>query len=404
MRLLDIAFKDILQILRDWKSAIFLVLMPLMFTVFFGFMLRGAEADPRAPVGIINQDSGGKLAGRLQQWFEDSGLVKVQSLTGQDAAKADALVRDERLLAVLIIPQGFSERALAGDSIPAEIIVKNGLPAGMAASSLLQSGVKRLLGSVESALLSAEATSARQPFADEAARGAFINQALERALAEWQQPPLSVAAQPAAGALAAKTQAPSGFLQSSPGMLVQFSIFTLITSAMVLVLERKTRTLQRLLVAPISPAGVVAGHLLAMFLVVFFQQVLLIAVGQIFFQVTYLQQPLATLLLMVALSLWVCSLGLLISAWAKSEERVILASLIAMFVFAIFGGAWFPLELAGKAFIAIGHAAPTAWAMDGFQNIVLRGLGLNSVLLPAGILLAYAAVFFGAAVWRFRFD
>ena len=42
--------------------------------------------------------------------------------------------------------------------------------------------------------------------------------------------------------------------------------------------------------------------------------------------------------------------------------------------------------------------------MDGFQNIVLRGLGLASVLLPAGVFLGYAVVFFGIAVWRFRFE
>ena len=42
--------------------------------------------------------------------------------------------------------------------------------------------------------------------------------------------------------------------------------------------------------------------------------------------------------------------------------------------------------------------------VHGWQNIVVRGLGLGSVLLPAGILLAYTAAFFGLAVWRFRFE
>jgi hypothetical protein len=42
--------------------------------------------------------------------------------------------------------------------------------------------------------------------------------------------------------------------------------------------------------------------------------------------------------------------------------------------------------------------------MDGFQAVVVRGLGLHSVLLPAGVLLAYALGFFGLAVWRFRFE
>ncbi len=42
--------------------------------------------------------------------------------------------------------------------------------------------------------------------------------------------------------------------------------------------------------------------------------------------------------------------------------------------------------------------------MDGFQNVVLRGQGVSAVLLPAGAVLAYAAAFFGLAVWRFRFE
>jgi ABC-2 type transport system permease protein len=58
----------------------------------------------------------------------------------------------------------------------------------------------------------------------------------------------------------------------------------------------------------------------------------------------------------------------------------------------------------GPVTMIVGHVLPTAWAMEGFQNLVLRGLGLSAVLLPAGLLLAYAAAFFGLAVWRFRFE
>ena len=47
---------------------------------------------------------------------------------------------------------------------------------------------------------------------------------------------------------------------------------------------------------------------------------------------------------------------------------------------------------------------PTAWALDGFQNIALRGQGLEGVLLPAGIVGAYAVLFYALALWRFRFE
>jgi ABC-2 type transport system permease protein len=187
-------------------------------------------------------------------------------------------------------------------------------------------------------------------------------------------------------------------------MIVQFAIFGLNTSAMVLVLERKSRTLQRLLTTPIARAEVIAGHVLAMFTVVFLQQALLVAAGQLAFGVDYMREPLATLLVMVTLGLWTASLGLLVGAISKSEDQVIMWALIAMFVFAAMGGAWFPLDITGQTFSTIGHLMPTAWAMDGFQNIVMRGLGLESVLLPAGIVLAYAVVFFALAVWRFKFE
>ena len=52
MRVLDLTIKDIKQVTRDWKSALFLVVMPILFTLFFGFILGGVYdvARPSIPV------------------------------------------------------------------------------------------------------------------------------------------------------------------------------------------------------------------------------------------------------------------------------------------------------------------------------------------------------------------
>ena len=34
MRILDLTIKDIKQVIRDWKSALFLIVMPIIFTLF----------------------------------------------------------------------------------------------------------------------------------------------------------------------------------------------------------------------------------------------------------------------------------------------------------------------------------------------------------------------------------
>ena len=185
-------------------------------------------------------------------------------------------------------------------------------------------------------------------------------------------------------------------------MIVQFAIYGLLFAGGILVSERNSRALRRLLTTPVVRWQIIAGHVLASFLVVIAQEAILIAFGQLVFKVDYLRQPAATLAMAAAVAIWAASLGLLIGVVSKKEEHVVLWSLAAMFLLAGLGGAWFPLDVTGKTFAAIGHLLPSAWAMDGFQNIILRGQGFESILLPVGILLGYTLLFFGISIWRFR--
>ena len=406
MRVIDLALKDLLQIGRDRKSAFFLVVMPILFTLFFGLIFgSSADGDPRLPVGFVDYDQGSALSTSLHSLLEASDAIRPVLLEGDEADSVGDSVRDGDLAGAVIVPPGFGEQMLAGEEPRLTVIVDSNTQAGHTASNAIQAATTRLLGAVETARLSAETFEAQEGFESEAASRAYLDEALALASEAWRQPPLTVAVEQAvAPAEEGAEISPNVYSQSSPGMIVQFVVFGLNTSAMVLVLERRSRTLQRLLTTPITRTQVIAGHVLAMFTVVFLQQALLVAVGQLAFGVDYMREPLAILLVMVALALWVASLGLLIGAASKSEDQVIMWALMAMFVFSALGGAWFPLDITGQAFAAIGHLTPTAWAMDGFQNIVLRGLGLGSVLLPAGILLAHAVVFFGLAVWRFKFE
>ena len=43
MRMIDLALKDLTQLIRNWKAATFLLIMPLAFTLFFGFLFDGAS-------------------------------------------------------------------------------------------------------------------------------------------------------------------------------------------------------------------------------------------------------------------------------------------------------------------------------------------------------------------------
>lgn len=406
MRIIDLAAKDLLQIMKDRKSAGFLLAMPIMFTLFFGWMFTNAFAgeDPRLPVGVINNDVDNPISISLLNLLEMSEIVRPVVEEEATLSSMRTAVDEEQLAAAIHIPEGYGVALLAGQDLQAELIVKKNSQAGETATKAIQALLVRLYGTTEIGRISAEALAAQGAAADTADQAAFQEEAAVLAGAAWLSPPFDIQIERSGQQTEQESEPISPYGQASPGTLVQFAIFGLVTSAMILVLERKTKTMQRLLTTSISRAEIIAGHVLAMFVIVFLQEMALIALGQLAFGVDYMRQPAAILVVAASLAMWAACLGLFISTVSATEEHVVMWSTIGMMVLGALGGTMFPLDVAGKAFAAVGRVTPTAWAMTGFQNIVSRGLDFNSVLLPAGILAAYAVVFFGLALWRFKFE
>jgi ABC-2 type transport system permease protein len=416
VRVIDLALKDLMQTVRDWKAAAFLLAMPIAFTLLFGAIFSNVdgEGDPRLPVGFLDQDGGSVLSTHLLHLLNASDAVRPVVLEGEDVDDVEKQVSDEDLAGAIIVPAGYSERTLGqeagqaptSDEVQLTVIVDEASSAGTTVKNGFQTAVARLLGSVQTARLTAQAFEAQGGHVDDV----FLEETLDKAIAAWEEPALTVSVSQSGAAVEAveneaeQADDQNAYAHSSPAMMIQFSIAGLIGSAEILVLERKSRALQRLLTTAISRLEIVLGHFLAIFALIFVQLVLLVGFGQLVLGVDYMRDPLATLLVMVTMALWTGSLGLLIGVVSKTQEQAVMFAMIPMFILSALGGAWMPLEFTSKTFQTIGHLTPTAWAMDGFQNVVVRGLGLSSVLAPAGIMLAYAVVLFALAVWRLRFE
>jgi ABC-2 type transport system permease protein len=407
MRILDIALKDIRQLIFDWRTALFLLLMPIGFTLLFAYVFGGDGADdPRLPVGYVDQDGGSILSTRLLALLESSESVRPVVLEDADPEEAQAQVADEELAAAVVVPAGFGAQAPSDNgngSVKPIVIVDPSSNAGQAAQSGIQVAQMRLLGAIETANLTSHAYRA----AGETANGEFWTESLDRAIEAWDDPPLTVTSNPSGG-VAEEEEEESGtsndYAHSSAGIMVQFAMAGLIGAAEIIVVERKSGTMRRLLTTPVARTDIILGHFLAMFVMILAQLTVLILFGQLLLGVEYLREPLGSLLMLLITAFWAASLGLLIGIFARTEEQIVIYTIGTMLVLSGLGGAWMPLEFTSKAFQTVGHLMPTAWAIDGFENIVVRGLGFGSVLLPAAILLGFAVVFFAVAVWRFRFE
>src|SRR5512139_1186569 len=110
MRIFDLALKDIQQLVRDKKALLFLVAMPIMFTVFMGIMLSppAQESDPRLPIGFISQDQSGTLGAEFRSLLASAEAVKPIAVENNDEARGGEQVRDGKIAALVIVPDRFS--------------------------------------------------------------------------------------------------------------------------------------------------------------------------------------------------------------------------------------------------------------------------------------------------------
>jgi ABC-2 type transport system permease protein len=405
MRIITIMLKDLKQILQEKRSLLFLVAMPVVFTLFMGFAYgsgtqNAAEADPRLAVAWVNQDGPAVLSEKLYEMLADSDTMRVEEM---DETAAGEALRKGELAGVLVIPAGFSQSVLAGAPGQLSLLVDPASASSQTLYQLMRQPVTQLISSVTIAALNADDLAA-QGLLSAADRPAEFDLAFQSALERWDQTGNAgrIQTEMAVAEPAAEAFGGNPYNQASPGMLMMFAVMGLVNSAQILLHERKDGTLSRMLTTSLSPSAAIAGHFLAMFVLTFLQQFLLVAFGQLLLGVDYLREPLGILSVMLTLSMAIAGIGLFIGAVAKEEQQVALFSLISMFILSALGGAWFPLEGVGQAFAAIGRLTPTAWAMTGFQNILIRGLGAGSALLPAGILVLYAAAFYALATWRLK--
>jgi ABC-2 type transport system permease protein len=391
LRIFDITIKDLMQLMRDFKTFMFLLIMPIIFTFIFGYAFGGfggADTDSRLPVGYLNQDERW-LSQSLHDLLVNSDVIRLQEIPFASASDLETLVADGKLAAAIIVPKGYSQALLADKSSKLTVIADTGSSAWTTIQADILRAASRMDGSVRTASIFYDILGDRTPF-----RYAF-----DQTLAAWDEPPIAVI-ETTSSAIQKADNRTATLSRTSPGMMLQFAIAGLLTAAQIIVVERKSRTLQRLLTTATSRIHILIGHYLAIFTLIFAQFILLMSFGQFILHVNYLRIPLATLLVAFSAAVCISALGLLIGVIARSEEQAVTFSLIPMFVFAGLGGAWVPLEVTGETFQTIGHVSPIAWAMDGFNNVIIRGFGFESVLFSAGALALYGVFFFVLAAWR----
>jgi len=189
-----------------------------------------------------------------------------------------------------------------------------------------------------------------------------------------------------------------------PGVmtLILMLLGTMMTSVAI-VKEKEKGTMEILLVSPMQPLWVLISKAIP-YLVLCFVDVLLI----LFLANVALGMPIrgSLALLLGESTLFIfttLSLGLLISTKVDSQQVATFISLVGFMLPAIvFSGFMFPIENMPLPLQLISNIVPTRWYYEIISNIMVKGLGLSVVWKPTLILLGMTLFFIALAIRNFK--
>ncbi len=189
-----------------------------------------------------------------------------------------------------------------------------------------------------------------------------------------------------------------------PGVmtLILMLLGAMMTSVSI-VREKENGTMEILLVSPMRPVFVVISKAIPYMVLCFIDVLIILLMAH-----TVLGMPLrGSLPLLLAESLLfiltTLSLGLLVSSLAESQQVAMFISLVGFLMPAlIFSGFMFPIENMPKIMQIISNIVPTKWYYNIVKNIMVKGLGFQYVYRQTIILAMMTLFFLALAIKKFK--
>jgi ABC-2 type transport system permease protein len=409
-QILSTTWKDLKILFKDFGGMATLFLMPLMFIVVMSTALRGlfdtgTDTQPRR-LPVVNLDRGEYAAQVITALDDVEGIEVETAWDGETLTRerAEALVADGERSVTVVFPADFSERieARAGNDDATATVE---LIADPAVSVPFIAPIRGLVFGAAERVAETQVAQARI--------AAGLASAFAQLPAEMRPAPDQITIEMGGDSVVALKQVapaemmievePDTYQQNVPGYTVLGVFFIVGAMASSILAEKREGTFRRLLAAPLPKPILLAGKILPYYLVNLIQIALMFGVAHLLFGMAF-GDPVALVTISMALAAAATGLGIMIAALGKTDTQVGgLTSLLTLTMSAL-GGCLMPTYIMPDFLQTLSRFMPHAWAMQGFQDVLVRGYGLAGILPEAGILLGFAAVFFLIGVWRFRFD
>jgi ABC-2 type transport system permease protein len=369
-RLISLIRKEFIQILRDPRTLVLILVMPVMQLFLLGY---SATNDVRnVPMAVLDQDRSPSARALLDAYraadyfdigYEIESEQELRDLVDRGVVRAG-----------LIIPPGYGTQ-LEANGISHVAFILDGSDPTVASTAL---SAAQLIGQSLGANVMAERLARRgQP--------GGLNLPLDVRTQVWYNPDLVSAYFMVPGVI---------------GMIL-FALTSILT-ATAIVRERERGTIEQLIVTPIRPWELIVGKMLPYVILAFLNTLEVLAIGSWWFHVP-IRGDLALILLLSGLFLFSgLGIGLLASTVANTQQEAMLIVWMTLLPSIFLSGFFFPIEAMPRLLQWISAVMPLRYYLVIIRSLMLKGVGAAALTDEIIALTIFGLAIMAIAALRFR--
>lgn len=344
-----VVYKEVRHILREPTTLAFIIVLPIVELVIYGYAINLHVAH--VPTAYYDADHGA-AARQVIRALRQSETFGVQREAARPQQLRDWLVAGKARIAIEI-PAGFSN------------LVTRGRPATL----------RMFVDGSESSIA-------------QAAYGGATR--IAAVVAAWYDPLGGTAAPVSVEAITLfnpTLRSPNFLIPGLVGVIMQN--ITMVLTALSIVKERESGTLDQLRAMSVGPGAIVFGTAVPYGVLGFVDLALVLLAMRNVFAVPIAGNVPLLLALSVAFIMTGLGLGLLISMTARSQLQAVLMAVFFLLPSVLMSGMIFDIEMMPKPAQLISYALPLTYFLEILRGIIMRGAGIADLWIPALVTVAF---------------
>ena len=347
--------KELIQVLRDKRLRVTLILPPLFQLIIFGYAANLDVKDIHTAVRDLDQSAESR---DLTARFSSSKYFDIVSFP-QTPEEIEGLIKKGDIALSIEIPSGFSRKLKKGDTASVQILI-DGTESNTAMIAL--GYISRIISDYSTMILVKRLNRAGMIGFEEA--GVEVEHRI------WFNPNFE------------------SRLFFIPGVIASIAfLIPIILTAMAVVREREIGTLEQIMVTPLRPWELVVGKTLPFALLGLLDVVMIALIGVFWFELPFRGNPFILLLGTILFLMSSVGIGLFISTISSTQQQAQISTFFFSMPAFILSGFVFPLENLPAWIRYLTYANPLRYFLVIIRGVFLKGVGLG-ILWPQILALA----------------